>query len=89
MSATLVFCGLATQYVQKSPISGWVRVRSFWGVPLEAVSSPVSGSVWKPLRTQFAYFDIFKVKLRKPFMKIRGGPLMDFLAVGPPSVHVL
>ena len=53
------------------------------------VSGPVLGSVWKPLRTQFAYFCIFKVKLRKPAMKIGGSPLMDFFAFGPPSVHVL
>ena len=87
---THVFCGCAPQYAQKSPVPGWARFRSFLEVPLEAVSGPVSGSVWKPLRTQFAYLCIFKViKLRKPVMKVGGGPLMDFLAFGPPSVHVL
>ena len=63
--------------------------RSVLGVSLEAVSGPVPGSGWKPLPTQFAYFCILKVKLRKPAMKIGGSPLMDFFAVGPPSVHVL
>ena len=89
VSPTLVFCGFASQYGQKSPVPGLVCLRSVFGVPLEAVSDPVPGSVWKPLRTQFAYFCILKVKLRKTGMKIGGGPLMDFFAFGPPSVHVL
>ena len=45
VDATLVFCGFSPQYAQKSPLAGWVRFRSFWGVTLVAVSGPVSGLV--------------------------------------------
>ena len=88
----LFFVGSAHSMLKSPPLRAGSVFGSFWGSlwkPFETVSGPVSGSVWKPLRTQFAYFRIFKVKLRKPTMKIGGGPLLDFFAFGPPSVHVL
>ena len=60
-----------------------------------------SGSRWKLFRVCFwglfgrrlgpilYVFCIFNGKVRKAAMKMGGGPLVFFLAFGPPSVHVL
>ena len=43
----------------------------------------------KSLRDQLFGFFIFNGKVRKPARKKGGGPMMDFLTLGPTGVHVL
>ena len=42
-----------------------------------------------PSGSTFCTFSLFKGKVRKPAKKKGGGPMMDFLTLGPTGVHVL